>query len=83
MYSRVKTCTLFGLNGYEVDVETDLSRSLPKVSLVGLPDTAIKESIERVKSAINNSAYDFPNKKITINLAPANLRKDGSQIDLA
>lgn len=83
MYSRVKTCTLFGLNGYEVDVETDLARSMPKVSLVGLPDTAIKESIERVRSAINNSGYEFPRKKITINLAPANLRKDGSQIDLA
>lgn len=64
MYSRVKTCTLFGLNGYEVDVETDLARSMPKVSLVGLPDTAIKESIERVRSAINNSGYEFPRKKL-------------------
>ncbi|WP_308533385.1 YifB family Mg chelatase-like AAA ATPase [uncultured Peptoniphilus sp.] len=83
MYSNIKTCSLFGLNGYVVDVETDMVRGMPKITLVGLPDLAIKESLERVKSAINNSGYEFPKKRITINLAPANLKKDGSQIDLA
>lgn len=83
MYSKIKTCTLQGLNGFAVDVEVDLTNGLPKVYLVGLPDTAIKESVERVRTAIKNSGYDFPRKRMTINLAPANLKKDGSQMDLA
>ncbi|MHC5098853.1 YifB family Mg chelatase-like AAA ATPase [Peptoniphilus genitalis] len=83
MYSCTKTCTLTGLNGYPVDVEVDLSNGMPKIILVGLADTAVKESTERVKSAIKNSGFDFPKKRITINLAPANLRKDGTQLDLA
>ncbi|MDO5715704.1 MAG: YifB family Mg chelatase-like AAA ATPase [Tissierellia bacterium] len=83
MYSCIKTCTLQGLNGFAIDVEVDLTNGLPKVSLVGLPDTAIKESVERVRSAIKNSGYEFPRKRITINLAPANLKKDGTQMDLA
>ncbi|MDO5713445.1 MAG: YifB family Mg chelatase-like AAA ATPase [Tissierellia bacterium] len=83
MYSCIKTCTLQGLEGYVIDVETDLSRSLPKFSIVGLPDIAIKESAERVRAAIKNSRYDFPMIRITINLAPANIKKDGTQMDLA
>lgn len=83
MYSKVNTCVLQGLNGYIVEVETDLSRGLPVFNIVGLPDTAIKESKERVRAAIKNSGYEFPLNRITINLAPANLRKEGSQIDLA
>lgn len=82
MYSCIKTCTLQGLDGYIIDVETDLSRSIPKFSIVGLPDTAIKESAERVRAAIKNSNYDFPMIRITINLSPANLKKDGTQMDL-
>lgn len=83
MYSKIKTCTLQGLNGFVVDVEVDLTNGLPKVYLVGLPDAAIKESVERVRTAIKNSGYDFPRKRMTISLAPANLKKDGSQMDLA
>lgn len=83
MYSNVKTCVLHGLNGNIVDVETDLSRGLPVFNIVGLPDTSIKESKERVRTAIKNSGYEFPLSRITINLAPANLKKEGSQMDLA
>lgn len=83
MYSCVKTCTLYGLDGELVEVEADLSNGLPKFLIVGLPDMAIKESIERVRSGIKNSGFEFPLKRITINLAPANLKKDGSQMDLS
>ncbi len=83
MYSKVNTCVLQGLKGHIVEVETDLSRGMPTFSIVGLPDTGIKESKERVRTAIKNSNFEFPLKRITINLAPANLRKEGSQIDLA
>ena len=82
MLSKLKTCVLYGLEGYEVDVETDLSNGLPSFSIVGLPDISIRESKERVRSAIKNSGYKFPVSRITINLAPANLKKEGSQIDL-
>ncbi|MBC7087337.1 MAG: YifB family Mg chelatase-like AAA ATPase [Tissierellales bacterium] len=83
MYSKLKTCVLQGLNGHIVEVETDLSKGLPVFNIVGLPDTAIKESKERVRSAIKNSGFEFPLNRITINLAPANLKKDGSQMDLS
>ena len=82
MLSKIKTCVLYGLEGYEVDVETDLSGGLPNFNIVGLPDISIKESKERVRSAIKNSRFDFPVSRITVNLAPANLKKEGSQIDL-
>lgn len=83
MYSKVKTCVLQGLNGYIVEVETDVSRGMPNFNIVGLPDTAIRESKERVRTSIKNSSYEFPLNRITINLAPANLKKEGSQMDLA
>lgn len=83
MYSKVKTCVLQGLSGHVVEVESDLSRGLPVFSIVGLPDTSIKESKERVRTAIKNSGFDFPLNRITINLAPANLKKEGSQMDLS
>lgn len=83
MYSKINTCVLQGLNGFVVEVESDLSRGLPVFNIVGLPDTAIKESKERVRTAIKNSGYEFPLNRITINLAPANLKKEGSQMDLA
>lgn len=82
MYSCIKTCTLQGLEGDIVNIEADLSNGLPKFLIVGLPDIAIKESIERVRAAIKNSGFEFPLKRITINLSPANLHKDGSQMDL-
>ncbi|MBU5426519.1 YifB family Mg chelatase-like AAA ATPase [Tissierella pigra] len=83
MYSKINTCVLQGLNGNIIEVETDLSRGLPVFNIVGLADTSIKESKERVRAAIKNSGYEFPLSRITINLAPANLKKEGSQIDLA
>lgn len=83
MYTFTKTCSLTGLNGHEVQVEVDLANGLPKVTLIGLAEGAVRESIERVRSAIKNSGYDFPRKKIIINLAPADLKKDGTQLDLA
>lgn len=83
MYSKINTCVLQGLKGFVVEVESDLSRGLPVFNIVGLPDTAIKESKERVRTAIKNSGYEFPLNRITINLAPANLKKEGSQMDLA
>lgn len=83
MYSKIKTCVLQGLNGHVVEVESDLSRGLPVFNIVGLPDTAIRESKERVRTAIKNSGYEFPLSRITINLAPASIKKEGSQMDLA
>ena len=83
MYSKTKTCVLNGLNGYDIDVEADLSSGLQAFNIVGLPDLSIKESKERVKSAISNSGFSILPGRVTINLAPANLKKDGSQIDLA
>lgn len=82
MYSCIKTCVLQGLEGFVVDVECDLSRGLPKFSIVGLADLSIRESSERVRAAIKNSGFEFPLSRITINLAPANLKKEGSQMDL-
>ena len=83
MYSKINTCVLHGLNGYIIEVETDISRGMPVFNIVGLPDASIMESKERVRTAIKNSGIDFPLNRITVNLAPASLRKEGSQIDLA
>lgn len=83
MLSKINTCVLQGLEGSLVEVETDLSNGMPSFNIVGLPDTAIKESKDRVRTAINNSSYQFPLNRITINLSPASLKKEGSQMDLA
>ncbi|WP_442600960.1 YifB family Mg chelatase-like AAA ATPase [Paenibacillus sp. KN14-4R] len=83
MYGKVLSACLHGVEGKGIEVEIDLSNGLPQVNLVGLPDTAIKESIERVRSAIKNCGFTFPMERITINLAPADLRKEGTSFDLA
>lgn len=83
MLAKVKSFGLVGINGYEVSVEVDINNGLPSFETVGLPDTAVKESKERVRSAIKNSGYEYPIKKITINLAPANTKKEGPIYDLA
>ncbi|NLJ78562.1 MAG: YifB family Mg chelatase-like AAA ATPase [Tissierellia bacterium] len=83
MYSKLNTCILQGLSGNIIEVETDLSRGLPVFNIVGLPDASIKESKERVRTAIKNSGFEFPLSRITVNLAPAHLKKEGSQLDLA
>lgn len=74
--------SLLGLKGYLVSVEVDVSSGLPSWDIVGLPDTSIKESKQRVRAALKNIGMDLPSRKITINLAPANLRKEGSFLDL-
>lgn len=82
MLSKVTCFALNGLEGVPVEVETDINKGMVSYDLVGLPDTAVKESKERVRSAIKNSALYFPVNKITINLAPADIKKEGSQYDL-
>ena len=78
MLAIVKSCGLSGIDGYEVQVEVDINPGLPGIDMVGLADTAIKESRERVRSAIRNSGLMFSPKKITVNLAPADIKKEGS-----
>lgn len=82
MLSNIISCVLFGLDGEIVNVEADISSGLPSFSIVGLPDTAVRESKERIRAAIKNSGFKFPVKRITINLAPANTRKEGTHLDL-
>lgn len=83
MLAKVKSYALLGLEGFLVDVECDVCNGIPSFDIVGLPDASVKESKERVRSAIKNSGKKFPNGKITINLAPADVKKQGSYLDLA
>ena len=83
MLSKVTSFALSGLEGVPVEVETDVQSGLPGYELVGLPDAAVKESRERVRSALKNSGKAFPTRKVTVNLAPADLRKEGTYFDLA
>ena len=82
MLSKVLSCALVGLNGELVQVEVDTASGLPAFTIVGLPDTAVQEARERVRAAIRNSGLDFPQKRLTVNLAPADLRKEGPAYDL-
>lgn len=82
MIVKVLSSALSGINAYIVDVEVDVNIGLPAMALVGLPDTAVQESRERVKTAIKNSGFNFPAKKIVVNLAPADTRKEGPAFDL-
>lgn len=82
MISKVHTFSLLGIDAHSVEVEVDISSGLPSFHIVGLPDPAVKEAKERVTSAIKNSQFPFPTKKITVNLAPADVKKEGSSFDL-
>ena len=82
MLYKVRSLGLQGISGYEVTAECDLASGLPNFDIVGLPDTAVKEARERVRSTIKNNGYPFPVGRITVNLAPANLRKSGTIYDL-
>ena len=82
MYCRIASSAVQGIDAYILEVEVDLAGGLPRFDLVGLPDTSVKESRDRVKSAIKNSGYNFPNKKLTVNLAPADIPKEGAALDL-
>lgn len=83
MIANVKSSALVGIEGFPVTVEADTFKGLPSFDIVGLPDTAVKESKERVKAALRNSGFDLPPKKTVINLAPADIKKEGSLFDLA
>lgn len=82
MLSKIISCSLNGLDASLTEVEVDISNGLPSLTIVGLPDMAVKESKERIRAAINNSGFSFPMRRITINLAPANTKKEGTHFDL-
>jgi len=82
MLARVTSCATVGIQGLLVEVEADLGVGLPTFTIVGLPDAAVRESRERVLAAIRNTGYEFPARRITINLAPAHVRKEGARFDL-
>ena len=77
MLAQVHSCAVIGLDAQAVHVEVDIASGLEKVTLVGLPDTAVRESSERVRAALGNSGYVYPAHRLTVNLAPADLRKEG------
>ena len=82
MLAAAQTCAVVGLDGYIVQVEVDISQGLPAFNIVGLPDTAVQEARERVRAALRNSGCEFPMRRITVNLAPADLKKAGPAYDL-
>jgi magnesium chelatase family protein len=82
VFAQLKSLGLYGMDAYIVDVEADISQGLPSFEIVGLPDAAVKESRERVRSSLKNCGFDFPVSRITINLAPADVRKEGPIYDL-
>lgn len=82
MFASLRSVGLFGINSYMIDVEVDVSAGLPAFDVVGLPDTAVKESRDRVRAAMKNSGFKFPSGRITVNLAPADQKKEGSGYDL-
>ena len=82
MLSKVFSSSTYGIDAYLVEVEVHVEKQVPGFIIVGLPDNAVKESRERVTSAIKNSGFEFPKKKITVNLAPADIKKEGSAFDL-
>jgi magnesium chelatase family protein len=82
MLSRIQSASLLGIDAFPVEVEVDISNGLPSFSTVGLPNGAVKEGRERVSAALANAGYQLPLRRITVNLAPADVRKDGSALDL-
>ncbi|HET7904239.1 MAG TPA: magnesium chelatase domain-containing protein, partial [Candidatus Eisenbacteria bacterium] len=82
MMARVWSCATVGIEGVLVRVEADLGVGLPSFTIVGLPDAAVRESRERVLAAVRNCGFEFPARRITINLAPAHVRKEGAGFDL-
>jgi magnesium chelatase family protein len=82
MLAKVRSGSIYGIEAYLVEVEIDISQGLPSFSTLGLPDVSVKESRDRIKAAIKNSGLKFPSKRITVNLAPAGIRKEGAAFDL-
>ncbi|MET1040172.1 MAG: magnesium chelatase domain-containing protein, partial [Acidimicrobiales bacterium] len=83
MLASITSACLLGIDGHPVRVEVHLTSGLPGFAIVGLPDTACREARDRVRAAVANSGFEFPMRKITVNLAPSSLRKAGSGLDLA
>ncbi|CAM3943777.1 YifB family Mg chelatase-like AAA ATPase [Paenibacillus alkaliterrae] len=83
MFSLIQSASVYGVDGKRISVEVDIASGLPQVNIVGLPDPAVRESVERVRAALKNSGFTFPMDRITVNLAPADLRKEGTSFDLA
>jgi magnesium chelatase family protein len=83
LLAQVNAAALYGISGTPIEVEVDVANGLPQFNLVGLPDTAVREARERVRAAIKNSGFEFPSQRITVNLAPADLPKEGPAFDLA
>ncbi|HRT28036.1 MAG TPA: magnesium chelatase domain-containing protein, partial [Syntrophales bacterium] len=79
---KVLSSTVIGIESFPVDVEVDISPGLPQFSTVGLPDTAVKESRDRIRAAVRNSGYEFPPDRVTVNLSPADIKKEGTSFDL-
>ncbi len=82
MYAKIRSLGLRGIGGYEVQLELYISSGLPRFDIVGLPDAAVKEAADRVRAAVKNGGYDFPPSRITVNLAPADTKKNGTVYDL-
>ncbi|MGC3973751.1 MAG: magnesium chelatase domain-containing protein [Nitrospira sp.] len=83
MLANVLSAAIVGIDAHLVDVEVDISTGLPQFSIVGLPDATVRESRDRVRAALKNSGFQFPIKKVTVNSAPANIKKEGAGLDLA
>lgn len=83
MYGKMHSACLYGIEGVIIGVEIDLANGLPQTHIIGLPDSAIREAVERVRAAVKNCGYRYPQQRVTVNLAPADLRKEGSAFDLA
>lgn len=82
MLAKIKSCTSWGIQGKFIEIEVDVSPGLPSVNIVGLPDASVKESKDRVKAALKNSGFNFPSRRVTVNLAPADIKKEGPLFDL-
>ena len=82
MFARIQSLGLLGVEGFRIDVEADLSQGLPGFDVVGLPGAAVRESRDRVRASIKNCGFTYPVSRITVNLAPADVRKEGSVYDL-
>src|SRR5438874_2581620 len=82
MLARVRSGALRGVDALIVDVEVDVSSGLPHTTTVGLPDGAVREAIDRIRAALRNAGFDYPQRRVTVNLAPAGVRKEGAAYDL-
>src|SRR5882762_11241536 len=83
MLAKIESACLIGMEGARIHVEVSLAKGLPHFSIVGLPDAAVREARDRVVAAIRNAGFEFPSRRVTVNLAPADLRKEGAYFDLA